>query len=95
MALIPVNVTIGDRTYRLKLNQSDEEVVRKSVKLINDKIVEYKSNLAGKDMQDYVSMVLLWFASQQQNSPNNIVQDKEAALELEHIESILQKALNP
>ncbi len=95
MELIPVNVTIGDRTYRLKLKPADEEVVRKSAKIINDKILEYKGNLAGKDMQDYVSMVLLWFASQQQVTPTNIVQDKDVQYEIEHIQSILQKALNP
>lgn len=94
MELIPVNVTIGDRTYRLKLKPADEEVIRKSAKIINDKILEYKGNLAGKDMQDYVSMVLLWFASQQQVTPTNIVQEKDVQNELEHIQNILQKALN-
>jgi hypothetical protein len=33
--------------------------------LINDKITEFKTNFAGKDMQDYVSMALLWFATEQ------------------------------
>lgn len=94
MELIPVNVTIGDRSYRLKLNPADEEVIRKSVKIINDKLVEYKSNLAGKDMQDYVSMVLLWLASQQQTGSFSVVQDKDAQQELQHINTILQKALN-
>lgn len=95
MELIPVNVTIGDRSYRLKLSPADEEVVRKSVKIINDKIIEYKGNLAGKDMQDYVSMVLLWFASHQQAAPTNMVHNKDTQQELDHIQSLLQKALKP
>ena len=33
---------------------------------MNEKIVDYKTNFAGKDMQDYVSMVLLWYATEQQ-----------------------------
>ena len=48
--LIPINITIADRTYRLKIDTKDEETVRKTVKVINDKILEYKSNLAGKDI---------------------------------------------
>jgi cell division protein ZapA (FtsZ GTPase activity inhibitor) len=51
--LIPVNIVIGDRTYRIKTAVSDEEVIRKTVKLINDKIVEFKTQFSGKDMQDY------------------------------------------
>ncbi|MBC7650356.1 MAG: cell division protein ZapA, partial [Deinococcales bacterium] len=32
--LIPINIAIADRTYRLKIKPEDEEVVRKTVKLI-------------------------------------------------------------
>jgi hypothetical protein len=62
--LIPINVVIGDRTYRIKIEPRDEEVVRKALKTINDKIIEYKTQFAGKDMQDYIAMVLLWYATQ-------------------------------
>jgi hypothetical protein len=40
--LIPINVVIGDRTYRIRIAPADEEVVRKTIKLINDKIVDFK-----------------------------------------------------
>ncbi|HEV3414207.1 MAG TPA: cell division protein ZapA [Puia sp.] len=62
--LMTINVVIGDRTYRIKIEPSDEEVVRKTLKAINDKIVEYKTQFAGRDMQDYIAMVLLWYATQ-------------------------------
>jgi len=62
--LIPINVVIGDRTYRIKIERGDEEQVRKTLKIINDKIIEYKTQFAGKDMQDYIAMVLLWYATQ-------------------------------
>jgi len=62
--LIPINVVIGDRTYRIKIDPADEEVVRKTLKTMNDKIIEYKTQFAGKDMQDYIAMVLLWYATQ-------------------------------
>lgn len=62
--LIPINVLIGDRTYRVKIDRADEESVRKTLKSINDQIIEYKTQFAGKDMQDYIAMVLLWYATQ-------------------------------
>ena len=62
--LIAATVLIGDRSYRIKVAGEDEEVVRKTVKTINDKIIEFKTNFAGKDMQDYIAMVLLWYATQ-------------------------------
>ena len=62
--LMAINVVIGDRTYRIKIEPKDEEVVRRTLKTINDKIIEYKTQFAGRDMQDYVAMVVLWYATQ-------------------------------
>ena len=62
--LIPIIVVIGDRTYRIKIEPQDEEVVRKTLKLINDKVIEFKTQFAGRDMQDYIAMVVLWYATQ-------------------------------
>jgi hypothetical protein len=62
--LLTINVVIGDRTYRIKIEPQDEEVVRRTLKTINDKIIEYKTQFAGRDMQDYIAMVLLWYATQ-------------------------------
>ena len=71
--LIPLNLLIGDRTYRVRIQPKDEEVVRKTVKTINDKLLEFKTMFAGKDMQDYIAMVLVWFATEQNSAISNLV----------------------
>ena len=38
------------------------------MKVINDKIIEYKTQFAGKDMQDYIAMVIIWYATQTDSS---------------------------
>ena len=69
--LLPVNIVVGDRTFRIRIHPSDEESVRKISRKINEKIVEFKTQFAGKDMQDYISMVLLWFVTEQQTGNFN------------------------
>lgn len=91
--LIPVNMVIADRSYRLKINASDEETIRRSIKIINEKIIEYKANFSGKDMQDYVSMVLLWFATEQQKPMKASELSEENLQEMQKIEDLLDKAL--
>jgi cell division protein ZapA len=91
-ALIPINVVIGDRSYRVKSNPSDEEAIRKTIKIINDKIIEFRSQFAGKDMQDYIAMVLLWYATQA-GSDNNPVLEKEFAEALLKMEQQIDEAL--
>jgi cell division protein ZapA (FtsZ GTPase activity inhibitor) len=76
--LIPINIVIGDRTYRIKTSPADEEAIRGTLKTINDKIVEFKTQFAGKDMQDYIAMVLIWYATQAAENKSPIV---NAALE--------------
>ena len=91
--LIPVNIVIGDRTYRVKVLPKDEESVRKTLKVINEKIVEFKTSFAGKDMQDYVSMVLIWYATQSaENTAATADTDiKEALQKLElQLDKLLQ-----
>ena len=70
--LIAATIMIGDRSYRIKLDPKDEEVVRRTVKTVNDKIIEYKTQFAGKDMQDYIAMVLIWLATEQQKQSNSL-----------------------
>ena len=91
--LIAATVVIGDRSYRIKCAPDDEEVVRKTVKTINDKIIEFKTQFAGKDMQDYISMVLLWFATDQITQMKAELNDKNLSGELNAIELILDNQL--
>lgn len=83
--LIPLNIVIGDRNYRIKILPSDEETVRKALKVINEKIIEFRTQFAGKDMQDYISMVLIWYATQAKENNAAIMTSEltEALLKME------------
>lgn len=85
--LIPINIVIGDRSYRIKIKPQDEEHVRKALKIINEQIVEYKTNFSGKDMQDYIAMVTIWYATQATNTNGNPLEITEIKKALEEIES--------
>ena len=39
--LLPVNIVIADRNYRIRIEKADEEKVRKTAALINQKIGEF------------------------------------------------------
>ena len=92
--LEPINIVIGDRTYRIRIEPANEGIVRQTVKLVNEKIVEFKTSFAGKDMQDYVAMVLIWFATQQKNGENNPLEDKYLQDRLQTLEKQLDRVLN-
>jgi cell division protein ZapA len=88
--LIPINIVIGDRSYRIKTSPTDEETIRRTLKTINDKIIEFKTQFAGKDMQDYIAMVLIWYATQAKGEGNPEL-EKEITEALQKIELQLDK----
>ena len=91
--LMAINVVIGDRTYRIKIEPKDEEAVRRTLKAINDKIIEYKTQFAGRDMQDYIAMVLIWLATEQ---PMHAVDNegiKEIYGKLRNLQQIIEEEL--
>ena len=92
--LIAISALIGDRTYRIKISPEDEEVVRKTIKTINDKIIEFKTQFAGKDMQDYIAMVLIWYATEQHATAAAGIVHDNLAEQLDSIEKMLDNQLN-
>lgn len=92
--MIPVNITIADRTYRVKVAPKDEEAVRKTATIINQKMIEFKGAYAGKDMQDYISMVLLWFATEQQQSGQNLYELENVQNQIETLKNSIERAIS-
>lgn len=92
--LIPINIVIGDRTYRLRSSPEEEGVIRNNVKTINDKIVEFKTQFAGKDMQDYIAMVMIWYATELSGN-NDPAAEKTVIEALERMEQQIDKVITP
>ena len=90
--LIPINIVIGDRTYRIKTLAKDEEVIRRTLRIINDKIIEFKTQFGGKDMQDYIAMVMIWYATQA-SADSNPALEKEVTDALQKMALAIDKAL--
>jgi cell division protein ZapA len=87
---IPINIVLAGRTYRLKIKTEDEEKVRTMAKKLNEQLTVFKTEYAGKDMQDYLAMVLLWHVSEKlELPPANEVKTSQ----LEKIENLIDKGL--
>jgi cell division protein ZapA len=91
--LVAINIVIGDRNYRIKLNPKDEETVRRAVKTIQDKVIEFKTIFTGKDMQDYVAMVLIWYATEGSGPSANATLPADLLLKLNTMENAIDSVL--
>lgn len=91
--MIPVNILIADRNYRVKISPKDEEAVRKTAALINQKMIEFKSMYAGSDTQDYISMVLLWFTTEQQQNGQKLYELESIQAQIDSMTTAIDKVL--
>ena len=90
-----ITVTIADRIYRLTIERKEEEVVRKAVRLIDEKIKEYAKNYAYKDKQDLLAMVALHFTTDALNSALVFENEgKEWAARLSVIDGLLKDSID-
>ncbi|MCG7856004.1 cell division protein ZapA [Flavihumibacter sp.] len=89
--LIPLNIVIGDRTYRIKIRAQDEEAVRNTIKIINDKVIEFKTQFSAKDMQDYIAMVLVWYATEQSQLTKSTLEKQSIIDKLTQLEGMIDR----
>jgi hypothetical protein len=90
---IAINLILGDRTYRIKIVNTDEEKTREKARKLNEQLIQFKKQYAGKDMQDYLAMVLLSYVLDQKTEETDNEND-EIGLVFERIEALLDKSLS-
>ncbi|MGL4363862.1 MAG: cell division protein ZapA [Bacteroidales bacterium] len=70
---LSIQIWLGDREYKLKINREEEEKIRKTARLVNEKIKQYRQQFfaEGKIMQDWVAMACLFFALKENELQTN------------------------
>ena len=74
-----IKLNIANRIYPLNVNPSQEEILRKASKQINDMVNEYEKKYAVQDKQDSLAMCALQIISQSEKfskSESNSINDR-------------------
>jgi len=60
---LTIKINIADRYYPLRINRVDEHRVRKAATLVNNAVTKYRTAYDSKDVQDFLAMVAVHFAT--------------------------------
>ncbi len=91
---LSIKVTIANRQYPLKIKRADEERVRKSAKMLNDRIKEYESQYAVSDKLDIMTMCAMQFASELVNlQEDHILDNEKSSTEIAYITKLIATGL--
>jgi cell division protein ZapA (FtsZ GTPase activity inhibitor) len=95
--MISIKIQVGNRTYPLSIPEERQLSIQHAADAINQRIAEYQSKYAVKDMQDLLAMTLLEYvlkmASGLESSSNTIAGDESLLQELSDLERFIGKFL--
>ncbi|MBX2930129.1 MAG: cell division protein ZapA [Saprospiraceae bacterium] len=84
-----ITVHVAGRPYPLKISVTDEIVIRRIVKEVNDKVNHFQLSYTNKDKQDCLAMALLTYAVDLYKSSHEFSQDPDLASSLSRLEDLL------
>jgi cell division protein ZapA len=95
--MISVKIQVGNRTYPLSVPEERQLSIQQAADAINQRINEYQSKFAVKDMQDLLAMTLLEYVLKlgagQEPNPAPSGSDETLLQELSELERFIGKFL--
>ena len=91
--IISITVMIAGRNYPLKINEQEEERIKKIAQDINLKINEFQIKYSSKMKQDWMAMALLTYANKL-DKQNERILDSSIIDELSSIETRLDELIS-
>lgn len=89
-----LTVTIAGRPYPLKIKASDEPVIRRIVKEVNEKVNKFQLTYPNREKQDCLAMALLAYAVDlHKASSQPAASSSEISEKLSRIQSLLDEAM--
>lgn len=90
MDKLSIKLNIANRFYPMKIDRSSEEIIRNSVKKIDDRLKFYEENYAIKDKQDILAMCLIEYASKLEKiNQNKFISDDGISEKLTNLDELL------
>jgi len=85
MSDLSIKINIANRVYPLTVKSEEEEGIRKTAKMINERIREYEQDYAVKDKQDLLAMCALEYGT---SSDMAVTQFSEADTLLSEVKTL-------
>jgi len=94
MSKLNIKLSISDRLYPMKINASDEEIMRKSSLKINKIIKDFSEKYAVKDNQDLLAMCALSLSVElEKKKKNDDILEKDIMQDLNILNESLSKVI--
>ncbi len=94
--MIRITVLIAGRPYPLKIHAKEEPIVRRLVKALNDRVIQFQQTYM-KDKQDLLAMTLLTYAMdlhKAQTSKTSNIPISQLTNSIQEVDELLESILD-
>lgn len=95
MSELSIKINIASRVYPLSVKTEEEEGIRKTARMINDRIKEYEQDYAVKDKQDLLAMCALEFGTSNDTSLKQFTEIEDLLNEVKSLNEQVKGVLSP
>ena len=89
-----ITVLIANRPYPLKIKSTDEPVIRRIVKEVNEKINRFQTTYPNRDKQDCLAMTALAIAVDLHKAKQNPAQETSLSEKLDQLDQLLKEKID-
>ena len=93
MSELSIKLNIANRVYPLTIKREEEEAIRKTARMINDKIKEYESDYAVKDKQDLLAMCALEYGTNNDQALSQWSEAEDLLIKVREINNLIKETL--
>lgn len=94
MSELSIKINIANRVYPLTVKTEEEEAIRKTAKMINERIREYEQDYAVKDKQDLLAMCALEYGTSGETALKQFTESEELLSEVKSLNSLIKEVLS-
>lgn len=94
MSELSIKITIANRVYPLSIKAEEEERIRRTAKMINDRIRDYENDYAVKDKQDLLAMCALELGSSNEVALGKWEESEELIEDVRNLNKSIREALD-
>ena len=89
-----IKINIASRVYPLTIKSEEEEGIRKTAKMINERIKEYENDYAVKDKQDLLAMCALEYGTSNDMAVKQFTETDGLLSEVKTLNEQIQQVLS-
>jgi cell division protein ZapA len=95
MGILSIKIKIGDKDYPMKIDESEEEVLRTAGKILNERLKSFREQYSTENTQDLLAMLAFdCLVTEIKNKQKTLDADAQLVEKMSYLNNLISKTLS-